>query len=104
MSNWRVITVRTEPRGWKARPIRNVTSVPLEKKKWRYACRPFGTNSLKVGATWHVDPLLGNYVVRSSYTAAVTEQRLRKEARLRNKNWKQQQRNGVFCAVRAGML
>jgi hypothetical protein len=31
-----------------------------QKKKQRYACRSFGTNSFKEGAMWHVDPLLGN--------------------------------------------
>jgi hypothetical protein len=33
---------------------------PSERKKLRYACRPFGTNSLKEGTVWRVDPLLSN--------------------------------------------
>jgi hypothetical protein len=33
---------------------------PSEKKKLRYSCRLFRTNSLKEGAVWHVDPLLDN--------------------------------------------
>jgi hypothetical protein len=53
---------------------------------------------------WHVDPFLGNDLERSSYTTAVTEQRLRKQACLQGNDWKQQQRNGVFCAVLAEML
>jgi hypothetical protein len=30
---------------------------PSEKKKWQYACRLFGMNSLKKGKMWHIDPL-----------------------------------------------
>jgi hypothetical protein len=41
------------------RLITEVASTALE-KEWQYACRLFGTNSLKEGAMWHVDPLLGN--------------------------------------------
>jgi hypothetical protein len=33
---------------------------PSKKKKLWYACRLYGTNILKEGAMWHVDPLLGN--------------------------------------------
>jgi hypothetical protein len=36
--------------GRKVRTITGVASTALGKKKWRYACRPFGTNSLKEGA------------------------------------------------------
>jgi hypothetical protein len=39
----------------------------LEEKKWQYACRLFRTNSLKEGALWHVDPLLGNGSVNSGH-------------------------------------
>jgi hypothetical protein len=46
---------------------------PLDKKKWLYACRLFGTNSLKEGAMWHVDPLLDNDLEISKYTTAVTK-------------------------------
>jgi hypothetical protein len=41
---------------------------PLEKKKWQYACRLFGINSLKQGATWYVGVLLGNDCEISYYT------------------------------------
>jgi hypothetical protein len=66
------MTARTEPRGRKTRPITHVTSTALG-KEWRYACRLFGTNSLKEGAMWHTDPLLGNYREISKYTTAVIE-------------------------------
>jgi hypothetical protein len=46
---------------------------PLEKKKWRYACRLIGTNSLKERAMWHAGPLLGNNRKISKYTTTVTE-------------------------------
>jgi hypothetical protein len=51
-SSWRVITVRSEPLGRKARPITDVTSATLGKKKWRHASAVFRTNSLKEGAMW----------------------------------------------------
>jgi hypothetical protein len=35
-------------------------ALPSEEMKWRYACRLFGMNSLKDGAMWHEDLLLGN--------------------------------------------
>jgi hypothetical protein len=38
---------------------RHLKHSPREEKKWLYACRLFGTKSLKEGAMWHVDPLLG---------------------------------------------
>lgn len=44
---------------------------------------------------WQVDHLLGNDRERSSHTTAVTEH---------SNNWKQQQKNCVFCAVRIEML
>jgi hypothetical protein len=40
----------------------------LEKKKWQYACWISRTNSLKEGAKWHVELLLGNYHEVSNYT------------------------------------
>jgi hypothetical protein len=40
-------------------------------KKWRYACRLFGTNSLKEGAIWHVDSLLGNDREANNYTTTI---------------------------------
>jgi hypothetical protein len=46
---------------------------PSEKKKWRYTCRLFGMNSLKEGAMWHVDPLLGIDFEMSKYATAVTK-------------------------------
>jgi hypothetical protein len=33
---------------------------PSEKKKWWCTCWLLGMISLKEGAIWHVDPLLGN--------------------------------------------
>jgi hypothetical protein len=65
--------VRNEPWGRKVRPITDITSTALGKKKWQYADRLFGTNSLKEGAMWQVDPLLGNCHERSSYTTPITE-------------------------------
>jgi hypothetical protein len=56
----------------KAKPITDVTSIALGKKKWRYACKLFRTNSLK-REQWHVDPLLGSYRGRSSYTTPIIE-------------------------------
>jgi hypothetical protein len=50
-SSWRVITVRTKPRGRKVRPITDVTSTTLGKEE-------MAVHSLKEGAMWHVDPLL----------------------------------------------
>jgi hypothetical protein len=44
---------------------------------------------------WHVNPLLGNDCERNSYTT---------EACLHGNNWKQQERNGVFCVIRTKML
>jgi hypothetical protein len=61
-------------------------------------------NSLKEGTMRHVDPLLANDSEISSYTTAVTEYRLRKEACLHGNNLKQQHRKGVFFAVSAEML
>jgi hypothetical protein len=65
--------MRTEPRGRKARLITTLQAQPSEKKRW-YACGPFRMNSLKEGAMWHVDPLLGNDHKISNYTTAVTRQ------------------------------
>jgi hypothetical protein len=48
---------------------------PLEKKKWWYACRLFGTNSLKEGAMWLVHLLPGNDHEISNYTTAVNSNR-----------------------------
>jgi hypothetical protein len=48
---------------------------PSEKKKWRYACRLFETNSLTEGAMRHVDLLLRNNHEISNYTTAITRQR-----------------------------
>jgi hypothetical protein len=44
-----------------------------EKEKWRYACRLFGRYSLKEGAMWPVDPLLGNYRETSKYITAIAK-------------------------------
>jgi hypothetical protein len=54
-SSGRVITMRTEPWG-----SHTSQTQPLEKKKWQYAHRLFRKNSLKEGAMWHIDLLLGN--------------------------------------------
>jgi hypothetical protein len=61
-------------------------------------------NFLIITLLWHVDPLLGNDRERNSYTTVVTELWLRKQACLHSNNWKQQQRNDIFCAVLAEML
>jgi hypothetical protein len=61
------------------------------KKNWRYACRLLVTNSLKEGAMWPVDPLLGNDREISNYTTAVTRQR-------------PVESNRVFCAILVEML
>jgi hypothetical protein len=42
-------------------------------KKWRYACKLFGMNSLKEGAMWHVDLLLGNDHEIGSYMTAAAK-------------------------------
>jgi hypothetical protein len=44
---------------------------PLE-KICEYACRPFGTNSLKEGAMWRTDPLLCGNSVNSGRFWATT--------------------------------
>jgi hypothetical protein len=72
-SRRRVITMRNELRGRKARPVTDVTHSPQKKNKWQYACRLLRTNSLKEEAMWHIDLLLGNNHETSSYTTAVTE-------------------------------
>jgi hypothetical protein len=54
------------------RPITDVTRAALGKEERQYACRIFGTNSLKEGAMRHIDPLLGNDSGRR-YITAVTE-------------------------------
>jgi hypothetical protein len=46
---------------------------PSEKKKWQYTCRLLGVISLKEGAMWHVDPLLGNNHEICNYTTAVAK-------------------------------
>jgi hypothetical protein len=48
-SSWRVIIVRTEPRGRKVRPITDVTNTVVGKEE-QCACRIFGKNNLKEGA------------------------------------------------------
>jgi hypothetical protein len=60
--------------------------------------------TLKFNILWHVDPLLGNDYEISKYTTAVTNQQLCKQACFHGNNWIQQQRNGVFCAIRAEVL
>jgi hypothetical protein len=69
-----VITVRTEP--WEERQGRSQISQAqlLEKKEWQYTCRLVRTNSLKKGALWYVDPLLGNNCEISNCTMAITRQ------------------------------
>lgn len=54
-NGWRVVTAekKTEPREYETKLS------PWKKKRW-CACRLFGTNGLKEGAIWHVDPFLGN--------------------------------------------
>jgi hypothetical protein len=37
-------------------------------KKWWYACRLFGMNSLKEGEMWHIDPLLGRDLEMDEYS------------------------------------
>jgi hypothetical protein len=56
--------------GRKERPITDVTSTALGKEEWWYACRLFRRNSLKEGAKWNVDLLLGNDCEISDYTTA----------------------------------
>jgi hypothetical protein len=48
-----------------ARTITNVTRTALGKETL------FGTNSLKEGVIWHVEPFLGNGCEGSSYKTAV---------------------------------
>jgi hypothetical protein len=66
----RVNTARMKPQGRKARLITDVTSTAHGKEEWQYACRLFRRNSLKEGAIWNVDPLLGNDRKISDYTTA----------------------------------
>jgi hypothetical protein len=51
--------MRTKPRRRKARRITDVTNTDLGKEEMAVAIA-FGANSLKEGAMWHLDPLLGN--------------------------------------------
>jgi hypothetical protein len=53
---------------------------------------------------WRVYPLLGNDREISKYTTAITKYRLSKQACFRRNSWIQQQRNCVFCAIRAEMI
>jgi hypothetical protein len=43
----------------KVRPSTDVTITALGKEEMVCTCRPFGTNRLKEGAMWCIDPLLG---------------------------------------------
>jgi hypothetical protein len=53
---------------------------PSEKKKWWYAGRPSGINSLEEGAMWHVDQLLGNGIkINNATTFAAWQQILMKQ-------------------------
>jgi hypothetical protein len=65
--------VRSESGGRKARPITDVTSIALGKKKWLYACKLFWTNSFKEGAMWYVDPLLDNALKINNYKTAAAK-------------------------------
>jgi hypothetical protein len=62
---------KSEPWGNKARPITGITSTALGGKIWWYTCKLFGMNSLKGGAMWYVDPLLGNDCEISNCVTAV---------------------------------
>jgi hypothetical protein len=53
---------------------------PTDKKKWWYACRLFRTNSLKKGAVWRIDPLLGKDLETSNKTTAIAMQQHGKHA------------------------
>jgi hypothetical protein len=59
---------------------RDIKITAVGKKKWRYACRLFETNSLKEGAMWHVYPLVGNDREISKNPTAVAKYRLQKQA------------------------
>jgi hypothetical protein len=47
---------------------------PLEKKKWWYACKLFGMNSLKERAMWYIYSLLGKGSGTNSGTTAIARQ------------------------------
>jgi hypothetical protein len=58
-SDWRAVTMETVPREGKRDRSQTLQAQTAQKRKWWYACRLFGTNSLKEGAMWRIDPLLG---------------------------------------------
>jgi hypothetical protein len=76
------------------RPIADVTSIAPRNRKMAVLCKLFGTNSLKEGAMWHVDLLIGNDGEISNYIMAVIRQRLVNSNR----------RRSFFGAVRAELL
>jgi hypothetical protein len=83
--------VRSKRRGRKERPITDVTSATLEKER-RYACTLFRANSLKEGAMWRIDHLLGNDSETKETTAVVRQRLSRQRSGLES---------GVFYGVRA---
>jgi hypothetical protein len=69
--------MRSEPQARKVRPIRRHKQ-SSEKKKWRYACRLFGMNSLTEGAMWQIDPFLGKGHETNNQTTTIAMQQLHK--------------------------
>jgi hypothetical protein len=61
-------------------------------------------NSLKEGAMWHVDPLLGGDREIGDYTAAIARQWPVNNNNVPCQWLRMQQRNSVFCVVHAEML
>jgi hypothetical protein len=77
---------------------------PSEKKKWRYACRILGTDSLKDGEIWHgewkMHLLLGYGTIKSD--ATMEHETLRQRSNSYSRNNRRTVGSGVFCAVRLG--
>jgi hypothetical protein len=63
--------MRTEPRGWKAKPITGIKSTALRKEETVVCLYAVQDKSLKEGAVCYVDPLLVNNCEISSYTTAI---------------------------------
>jgi hypothetical protein len=66
-SSWRMNTAENRDTGGRWDRSQTSHAQASEKKKWRYVCRLFGTNNLKEGAMWRIDPLLRGDSVNNSH-------------------------------------
>jgi hypothetical protein len=67
--------VKTEPREGRRDRSQTSHAHTSDKNKWRYAIWLFGTNSLKKGAMWRIDPLLGKDFEKHDTTTDAMQRR-----------------------------